>query len=142
MELNEKLIQLRKKKGITQAELAEDMQVSRQAVSKWESGGSIPSIENLRSLSELYNVHVDYLLKEDGEKEEEEPVLQEPTDNPETSTNSKRNVGLKWCIAALMALVLVVLVGIIIANGNKEHLRLGEAQGEEVVSDRNFSLGW
>ena len=140
MELNEKLIQLRKKKGITQAELAEDMQVSRQAVSKWESGGSIPSIENLRSLSELYSVHVDYLLKE--EDEEEESFLQELTDNPETSTNSKRNVGLKWCIAALMALVLVVLVGIIIANGNKEHLRLGEAQGEEVVSDRNFSLGW
>lgn len=82
MELNEKLIQLRKKKGITQAELAEDMQVSRQAVSKWESGGSIPSIENLRSLSELYSVHVDYLLKE--EDEEEESFLQELTDNPET----------------------------------------------------------
>ncbi|WP_304650618.1 helix-turn-helix domain-containing protein, partial [uncultured Bacteroides sp.] len=108
MELNEKLIQLRKKKGITQAELAEDMQVSRQAVSKWESGGSIPSIENLRGLSELYSVHVDYLLKE----EEEKPVFQKSTDIPETSTNSKRNVGLKWCIAALMALVLVVLVGI------------------------------
>lgn len=140
MELNEKLTQLRKKKGITQAELAEDMQVSRQAVSKWESGSSIPSIENLRGLSELYSVHVDYLLNE--EDEEEESILQEPTDNPETSMNSKRNVGLKWCIAALMALVLVVLVGIFIANGKEEHLHLEEAQGEEVVSDRNFSLGW
>lgn len=138
MKLNEKLIQLRKKKGITQAELAEDMQVSRQAVSKWESGGSIPSIENLRGLSELYSVHVDYLLKE----EEEKPVFQKSTDIPETSTNSKRNVGLKWCIAALMALVLALLVGIFIANGKEEHLHLGEAQGEEVVSDRNFSLGW
>ena len=56
MKLEEKLVQLRKEKGLTQLELAESLKVSRQAVSKWESGGAIPSTDSLRGLSELYGV--------------------------------------------------------------------------------------
>lgn len=70
MKLDEKLIYLRKKKGLTQLELAEAVNVSRQAVSKWESGGGTPSTENLRGLSELYGVSVDYLLNEEERKPE------------------------------------------------------------------------
>lgn len=65
MKLDEKLVHLRKEKGLTQLELAEAVNVSRQAVSKWESGGGMPSTENLCSLSELYGVSVVYLLNED-----------------------------------------------------------------------------
>lgn len=65
MKLDEKLVRLRKKKGLTQLELAEAVKVSRQAVSKWESGGEMPSTENLLGLSELYRVPVDYLLNEE-----------------------------------------------------------------------------
>ena len=128
MKLDEKLVSLRKKKGITQAELAETVQVSRQAVSKWESGGSLPSTENLRALSRLYGVPMDYLLNEE-EAEEGEPFPQNPTVKPDTSENYRRKTGLKWCIAALVILMLIVFVGILIANKNKEYSHLGETQG-------------
>ena len=72
MRLDEKLVHLRKEKGITQLELAEAVKVSRQAVSKWESGGGIPSTENLRGLSELYGVSIDYLLNEDAREPEDD----------------------------------------------------------------------
>ena len=69
MKLDEKLVFLRKENGLTQLELAEAVNVSRQAVSKWESGGSIPSTESLLCLSQLYGVSVDYLLNEREERE-------------------------------------------------------------------------
>ncbi len=59
-----KLSELRKKKGWTQEELAEKMDVTRQSVSKWEGGQSIPDIEKVVKLSELFGVSIDYLLKE------------------------------------------------------------------------------
>lgn len=58
----EKLAELRRQKGLSQIELAEAMSVSRQAVSMWESGATIPSIDNLILLSRLYGVSVDEIL--------------------------------------------------------------------------------
>lgn len=70
MILADKIIKLRKQNGWSQEELAEKMQVSRQAVSKWESAQSIPDIEKLLTLSKLFGVTTDYLLKEELEDEE------------------------------------------------------------------------
>lgn len=64
MELYEKLIHLRKQKGLSQLKLAEELGVSRQAISKWEVGTAVPSTENLRSLSKLYGVSLDYLVED------------------------------------------------------------------------------
>lgn len=61
----DKIIQLRKKNGWSQEELAEQMNVSRQSVSKWESAQSIPDIEKIIRLSELFGVSIDYLLKDE-----------------------------------------------------------------------------
>lgn len=61
----DKLIDLRKKNGWTQEDLAEKMNVSRQSVSKWESAQSIPDLEKLLRLSALFGVSTDYLLKDD-----------------------------------------------------------------------------
>lgn len=76
--LSEKIYSLRKKKGLSQEELAFQLDVSRQAVSKWESGASVPESSKLIALSEYFNVSVDYLIKdkteeipENSEKEEE-----------------------------------------------------------------------
>lgn len=59
MKLNEKIVSLRKKKGLSQQDLAEALDVSRQAVSRWEVGTSIPSMENLLALSKLFEIPVD-----------------------------------------------------------------------------------
>ena len=65
MELNEKLQELRKQKGLTQVELAQALFVSRTAVSKWESGRGYPNIESLKGIAKFFGVTVDELLSGD-----------------------------------------------------------------------------
>ena len=57
MKLEEKLVSLRKAKGLSQMKLAEKMNVSRQAISRWETGAAIPSSENLKYLSDYIVCH-------------------------------------------------------------------------------------
>lgn len=64
MIFSEKLQLIRKSKGFTQEELAEKLEVSRQAVAKWESGQVYPDINNLIQISNIFNVTVDYLVKD------------------------------------------------------------------------------
>ena len=83
MRLEEKLTVLRKESGYTQLDLAEKVRVSRQAISKWETGRALPSMEKLKYLSELFGVSVDYLLSDDM-TEEAKPKEQEPAPEPQT----------------------------------------------------------
>lgn len=69
MLLADKIIKLRKANGMTGEDLAEKMGVSRQAVSKWESGQALPDIKKIIEMSELFGVTTDYLLKDSGESE-------------------------------------------------------------------------
>ena len=62
MEFNEKLQQLRKQKGLTQEDLAEQLFVSRTAISKWESGRGYPSIDSLKAIAAFYGITIDELL--------------------------------------------------------------------------------
>ena len=62
MEFHEKLQELRKRKGLTQEELAQVLYVSRTAISKWESGRGYPNIESLKAIARFYGVTVDELL--------------------------------------------------------------------------------
>ena len=64
-EIGERVRQLRKSRGITQDELANHLSVSRQAVSRWETGSSVPSIEILLKLSELYGITINEILEAD-----------------------------------------------------------------------------
>ena len=61
---------LRKKYGWSQEELAERLDISRQSVSKWESGASIPDLERIVGMSQLFGVTTDYLLKDEMEETE------------------------------------------------------------------------
>jgi len=65
IEIANRLVQLRKKNGLSQEELADKLGISRQAVSKWERAESSPDTDNLISISKLYNVSLDELLKTD-----------------------------------------------------------------------------
>lgn len=63
MDFAEKLLTLRKANGLTQEQLAEKLDVSRQSISKWESGQAAPELEKIVMLSTVFNVSTDYLLK-------------------------------------------------------------------------------
>lgn len=63
MDFSEKLLTLRKAKNLTQEELAEKLNVSRQSVSKWESGQAAPELDKIVAISTVFDVTTDYLLK-------------------------------------------------------------------------------
>lgn len=83
MEFNEKLQELRKRKGLTQEALAERLFVSRTAVSKWESGRGFPNLESLKAIAKVFSVSLDELLSgeeilaiaEKDQKERKQTVL-------------------------------------------------------------------
>ena len=75
MPFAEKIQKLRKQKGISQEELAEILGVSRQSVSKWESGTSMPEIEKIVELSRIFSASTDYLLKDENEPENESAIF-------------------------------------------------------------------
>ena len=73
MILADKIIELRKKSGWSQEELAEKIHVSRQSVSKWEGAQSVPDLEKIILLSQIFGVSTDYLLKDDMEEQDYVP---------------------------------------------------------------------
>ena len=100
MEFNEKLQELRKKKGLTQEELAEALYVSRTAISKWESGRGYPSIDSLKDISKFFSVSIDDLLS--GEK-----LLS--LAEKENKSNIKNIYDLLFGIVDLFSLILIIL---------------------------------
>lgn len=70
MILADKIISLRKKSGWSQEELAQQLGVTRQSVSKWEGAQSVPDMDKILQMSRLFGVSTDYLLKDEIEAEE------------------------------------------------------------------------
>ena len=110
MTLADKIITLRKKNGWSQEELAERVNVSRQSVSKWESGQSLPDIERLLILSEIFGVTTDYLLKDDLESNTENADV---ADNIKTLTVSDVSEYLAWRIKASIRISFAIFLCII-----------------------------
>ena len=81
MELREKLIRLRKERGLTQLELAEALDLSRQAVSRWETGLSMPGTDALIKLSRFYGLPLDYFAG-GGEGEPAESAAPDGAEEP------------------------------------------------------------
>ena len=99
MTLEKKLVRLRKKEGMSQADVSEKLDVSRQAVSRWEAGDSRPSTENLQALCKLYNVKLDDLLDESNEEVPiEKPECQKVECDIERTniTNSNAASGMRY----------------------------------------------
>ena len=90
MILAEKIALLRRQTGWSQEELANQLNVSRQAVSKWESGASIPDLDKVLKLSALFEVTTDYLLKD----EQEQPDAAVPVPQEEQSSEPCRTISL------------------------------------------------
>lgn len=157
MELHEKLSFLRRKKGLTQAKLAKQIKIARQTVSRWETGASIPTAENLKYLCKFYGVPADYLFGNEAEepaKEEKAPEAEKPgkgeaAPKSEEPPEAERPAALaevrKWkrrtlALCAVIALVLfsvgVYFIGYSVGkvDGSRKtfHVSLGDIKGEEV----------
>jgi len=96
MEFNEKLQELRKQKAITQEELAQQLYVSRAAISKWESGRGYPNIDSLKELAKFFSVSIDELLSGD----EVLGIAEEDQQQKESCTRD-RVFGLLDCSSAM-----------------------------------------
>lgn len=101
MELKEKLVALRKEKGLTQLVVAEKLNVSRQAISRWESGTAQPSTDNLRCLGAVYEVPIDYLVNEETER----PISEDDSRQDENKQKHKRVLRI---VAAFIRVALIV----------------------------------
>ena len=118
MAFSEKLYDLRKKGGLSQEQLAEQLGVSRQAVSKWESGKAIPESDTLVSISEYFHVTLDYLMKENDIADlESEPVVSMNNEMPRTDSGKvKRILGIIICISGIVFLIIWGLVSVFIPS--------------------------
>ena len=76
MKMSDKLIELRKEKGWSQEDFAEKLDVSRQAISRWENGIALPDAQNILRISKLFRVTADYLLNDDYQREVEPPAVE------------------------------------------------------------------
>lgn len=110
MKLEENLVRLRKEHCLSQNDLAEKLNVSRQAVSRWEQGAAMPSTDNLIYLSKLYGITLDALIY--GEEKTKLELDQEhETASAPAAVPKRPNV--IWNVKRLLFLILcVVLVGI------------------------------
>lgn len=114
MILADKIIRLRKKNGWSQEELAEKMNVSRQAVSKWEGAQTIPDLEKILMLGELFGVTTDYLLKDDMENEEYTDGTSDPGVRKVTLTEAneyleqRRAASTRIAVATLLCILSVI----------------------------------
>ena len=103
----EKLKAARTKAHLTQEQLAKELHISRQAVTKWETGNGNPDLDNIKRISEILDVSIDYLVKDEVERDPE--TLSEPELTPQTEIKpeKKRNVLLLCIISVLVTAGLI-----------------------------------
>ena len=120
MEFHNKLYNLRKQRGLSQEELANRLNVSRQTISKWEVGDSTPEMEKLIAISDLFGVSLDELVmdkapvKTEGTSAKSE-LVSELTEKVLTDDNKKKaKKGLKIAAYIVGALLLIDAISMIV----------------------------
>mgnify|MGYP002618930748 CR=1 FL=1 len=137
MKLEEKLISLRKEKGLSQMKLAEMMNVSRQAISRWEVGAAVPSTDNLKSLSKLYHVPVDYLLHDEVERDS----FNKDEGSKQKAEHYKYG---RIIFCAIVIVIISVLFHLVNSNRTSKDLDINNIESEVLdgVKTDQFSISW
>lgn len=115
MKFNEKLINLRKQKGLSQEELGYKLNVTRQTVSKWELGETTPDMSKLGEISKFFEVSVDYLLSETEEGKTEEVKMEDKKINDDEQKN-KKTVLIIIGITAILIIVGAIVINSVIKS--------------------------
>ena len=115
MNFNEKLINLRKSKGLSQEELGNELKVSRQTISKWESGQSYPDFQRLVLLSDYFGLTLDELVRDiDVQEVREKNLSNEKLSSIYNDLNKSKNF-IRVCLgigaAALVFLAIIIVYG-------------------------------
>lgn len=144
MDLAERLAALRKRAGLSQGDVAERLNVSRQAVSRWETGFTVPSTDNLSHLGRLYGVTLDELLSYSAalppEKPQEEapaqqPKAEAPAPTPQPAAASAPAHAKVIIIAlSILCLLLAIGVGVLLHQKHSENreLTFDEIESESI----------
>ena len=148
MSLAEKMIELRKQNGLSQQDLADRLGVSRQAISRWETGAVQPLADSVKSLAQVFQVSTDYLLNDDLDTPTPPPTAQPapPQEKPKSARKHR-----KWLLA-LAALAAAAVLVLVTAMGTAYYLQWKERQpvpASELLTEKDdgkadgtFDLTW
>lgn len=139
MQFPEKLVRLRKRRGLTQAQAAELVDTSRQAISKWESGTGVPALENIKALARVYGVSFDTLLDDSRDLEDEAaPSPQTPAEGPaarQPRPSNKRRLAMAGAAAVLLILLAGTALWIHTAGQEKDSTIMEELDCDLIDPD-------
>lgn len=149
MSLAKKMIELRKQNGLSQQDLADRLGVSRQAISRWETGAVQPLADSVKSLAQVFQVSTDYLLNDDLDTPTPPPTAQPaPTPQEEPTPTRKHR---KWLLA-LAALAAAAVLVLVTAVATAYYLQWKERQPvsssdvlsewDDGLSDGTFTVSW
>lgn len=147
MSFAKKMIELRKQNGLSQQDLADRLGVSRQAISRWETGAVQPLADSVKSLAQVFQVSTDYLLNDDLDTPTPPPTAQPapPQEKPKSARKHR-----KWLLA-LAALAAAAVLVLVTAAGTAYYLQWKERQpvsiydmnretAEESIRDRSVVM--
>lgn len=147
MSFAKKMIELRKQQNLSQQDLADRLGVSRQAISRWETGAVQPLADSVKSLAQVFQVSTDYLLNDDLDTPTPPPTAQPapPQEKPKSARKHR-----KW-ILALAALAAAAVLILVTAAGTAYYLQWKERQpvsiydmnretAEESIRDRSVVM--
>lgn len=129
MKFEEKLIALRKQKLLSQEQLAEKLNVTRQTVSKWELGQSKPDMDKLTAMSKLFNVNIDTLTNS------ETLIADTKQESNDKNTKEKIKGDRKFILYILIAIFIISLCTLLIRIGNDIKVKK-EAKEKEILEKR------
>lgn len=148
MNFAEKMIELRKQQNLSQQDLADRLGVSRQAISRWETGAVQPLADSVKSLAQVFQVSTDYLLNDDLDTPTPPPTAQPapPQEKPKSARKHR-----KWLLA-LAALAAAAVLVLVTAMGTMAYLRWEEdhpvsmydvlSEKDDGQSDGTFTVSW
>ena len=152
MTLREKLIVLRDRAGLSQMELAERLGVSRQAVSRWESGDTTPTMDKLKSLAKIYGVSLDWLCSDAADRELPEAAKPEADRPPDEAPAGKEGEKKQKIRAIAIALAIVVIAFICVwfaarnMSNEADSIQIEDMEHEEIdIPDQDesgFDFEW
>ena len=136
METKDVIYELRTGKGLSQEELAEKVFVTRQAVSRWESGATTPSVDKLKTLARIYGVSLDWLCSDAADRELHEaakPEADRPPDDAPAGKEGEKKQKIR-AIAIALAIVVIAFACVWFAAENKKADE-ADNQGDNVKYD-------